>query len=49
MCPNEPGYGDYIIMGIDENGNIQDWDIEGDVIDNLLYNCGLKELPKCDY
>ena len=49
MCPKEPGYGDYIIMDIDENGNIQNWDVEDDVIDNLLYNCGLKELPKCDY
>lgn len=26
MCPKERGYGDYIIMDIDENGYIQDWD-----------------------
>ena len=25
MCPKENGYGDYIIMDIDENGQIQDW------------------------
>lgn len=25
LCPNENGYGDYIIMDIDENGNIQNW------------------------
>ena len=28
MCPKESGYGDYIIMDIDENGYIQDWDKE---------------------
>lgn len=28
MCPKERGYGDYIIMDIDENGYIQDWDKE---------------------
>ncbi len=48
MCPKEPGYGDYIIMDIDENGNIQDWDAKNN-IDNLLYNCGLKELDRGDY
>lgn len=26
MCPKDCGYGDYIIMDIDENGFIQDWD-----------------------
>jgi len=26
MCPKESGYGDYIIMDIDENGKIADWD-----------------------
>lgn len=26
MCPKDCGYGDYIIMDIDENGYIQDWD-----------------------
>ena len=25
MCPKENGYGDYIIMDIDEDGMIQDW------------------------
>jgi hypothetical protein len=28
MCPKESGYGDYIIMDIDENGKINDWDID---------------------
>lgn len=27
MSPKENGYGDYIIMDIDENGQIQDWKI----------------------
>lgn len=26
MCPKEDGYGDYIIMDIDENGYIKNWD-----------------------
>ena len=26
MCPKEEGYGDYIIMDINENGYIQNWD-----------------------
>lgn len=26
MCPKEEGYGDYIIMDIDENGKIADWE-----------------------
>lgn len=25
LCPKESGYGDYIIMDIDENGKIQNW------------------------
>jgi hypothetical protein len=25
LCPKEDGYGDYIIMDIDENGYIQNW------------------------
>ncbi len=25
LCPKEPGYGDYIIMDIDENGQIKNW------------------------
>lgn len=28
MCPVDEGYGDYIIMDIDENGFIQDWNKE---------------------
>ncbi len=28
LCPKEAGYGDYIIMDIDENGIIQDWDFD---------------------
>lgn len=28
MCPEEDGYGDYIIMNIDENGFIQKWNKE---------------------
>lgn len=28
LCPKENGYGDYIIMDIDENGQILDWDAE---------------------
>ena len=36
LCPKESGYGDYIIMDIDENGMIQDWDcdIEDFIIEN---------------
>lgn len=26
MCPGEDGYGDYIIMNIGSNGEIEDWD-----------------------
>ena len=26
MCPNEEGYGDYIIMNINEDGHIDGWD-----------------------
>ena len=28
LCPKESGYGDYIIMDIDEDGFILDWDFE---------------------
>lgn len=28
MCPADEGYGDYIIMNIDENGFIQGWEKE---------------------
>ena len=30
LCPNENGYGDYIIMDIDENGLIKDWSFDVD-------------------
>lgn len=46
MCPNEPCYGDYIIMDIDKNGFIQDWDAEEYLVE-LLDMCGIK-LPE-DY
>lgn len=26
LCPAESGHGDYIIMNIDENGQIEDWE-----------------------
>jgi hypothetical protein len=48
MCPKKPGYGDYIIMDIDENGIIQDWDAKNN-IDDLLCNCGLKDTDNDDY
>ena len=28
MCPKDNGYGDYVIMDIDENGFIQDWEVD---------------------
>lgn len=28
LCPADSGYGDYIIMSIDENGKIEDWEFE---------------------
>lgn len=34
MCPKENGYGDYIIMDIDENGIIQDWKPSFDEFEN---------------
>lgn len=34
LCPKEEGYGDYIIMDIDANGQIADWRPN---IDNLFY------------
>lgn len=42
MCPKEQGYGDYLIMDIDENGFIQDWNAEDDLIE-LLDMCGIKQ------
>ena len=34
MCPADDGYGDYIIMNIDENGFIQGWNKE--LIEKLI-------------
>lgn len=31
MCPEGGGYGDYIIMNIDENGLIDNWNLEDDL------------------
>jgi len=31
MCPNEPGYGDYVIMDIGADGKIANWRIDLDV------------------
>jgi len=42
MCPKEEGYGDYIIMDIDKNGFIQDWDAEEYLVE-LLDMCGIKQ------
>jgi len=28
LCPKENGYGDYVIMEIDENGFIKDWEFD---------------------
>lgn len=33
MCPKDSGYGDYIIMDIDENGFIKDWKFSTYVFD----------------
>ncbi len=30
MCPEEDGYGDYIIMNVDSNGIIEDWNFDID-------------------
>lgn len=37
LCPADNGYGDYIIMEIDENGTIQDW---GADLGSILKNRG---------
>lgn len=37
MCPKEEGYGDYIIMDINEDGFIEDWN-KWDVVDFLTRN-----------
>jgi hypothetical protein len=34
MCPGDRGYGDYIIMDIDENGQIANWKI---TLDGFIY------------
>lgn len=36
LCPKEEGYGDYIIMDIDEDGYIADWECNQRLIDNLI-------------
>lgn len=28
MCPKENGYGDYVIMDVDKDGKIQDWEVD---------------------
>lgn len=28
MCPERNGYGDYVIMNVDENGKISNWDVD---------------------
>ena len=33
LCPTENGYGDYIIMNIDETGQIEGWPKEPDISD----------------
>lgn len=42
MYPKAEGYGDYIIMDIDENGFIQDWNAEN-TLTELLDMCGIKQ------
>lgn len=36
LCPKEEGYGDYIIMDIDEDGNIANWECNGGLIQKLI-------------
>lgn len=36
LCPKEEGYGDYIIMDIDDDGYIADWEYNQRLIDNLI-------------
>lgn len=38
MCPAEEGYGDYIIMDIDENGFIQEW--QSSLVQEFIENYG---------
>jgi hypothetical protein len=37
LCPKEEGYGDYIIMDIDENGFIKDWNVTQEDINKFLF------------
>lgn len=36
MCPAESGYGDYIIMDIDEDGVIADWECNEDLLMEVI-------------
>ena len=38
LCPHGGGYGDYIIMDIDEDGFIKDWHCEADDLTNIIEN-----------
>ena len=38
MCPADEGYGDYIIMDIDENGFIQEW--QSSLVQEFIENYG---------
>jgi len=38
LCPNKNGYGDYVIMDIDENGNIGEWYISSGDLDDYFQN-----------
>lgn len=35
LCPKESGFGDYIIMDVDENGKIDGWDFDPSFIDRI--------------
>lgn len=37
MCPKEEGYGDYIIMKINGDGKIEDWEFSDDMVTNDLH------------
>ena len=38
LCPKENGYGDYIIMDIDENGKIENWKFRKEDFENIENN-----------
>lgn len=38
LCPSEKGFGDYIIMHVDENGYIKGWHCNEDDIQELIDN-----------